>query len=675
MRTLKLISFALVIVLITGFIQSDPKPKNRYIDRDNMDIMVKPGENFYFYSNGQWLKRNKVPASKTSWGSFGILREESSKRIRLLLERTAAGKSDPKFKRVGDLYKSGMDSAAIERLGYKPIVPHLERIRSIKDADGILNEITYMRTNGLGSALFTFTVAQDRKSVTEYIPQFNQGGITLPDRDYYLKNDVRSNTIRKSYREHLVAMLQLIDFSKAEADAKADAVIRIETALAKAQLSRVEMRDPQKTYNKFSVKDFTATTPGIDWSKMLDRLKVAGVDSVTVNNPGFFKSVEILLGAVSVEDWKAYLEWNVLRSASPYLSNAFVKQNFELARVLTGQKEMTPRWQRTSSLIDQQMADLLGQLYVGDYFKPEAKKRMEVLVANLQQTFNERIQRLDWMTPETKQRALEKLNAFRTKIGYPDVWRTYEGLEITSTDFLGNLQRTSTWSYNEMVARYGKPIDKTRWGMTAPTVNASYNAVNNEICFPAGILQFPFFDFNADDAINYGGIGAVIGHEITHGFDDSGRQYAADGNLKDWWQKEDADKFKELANKVVEQFNGFTVLDTLHVNGKLTLGENLADLGGLAIAYEAFTKTKQFKEGKKIDGFTPQQRFFLGWAQIWRVNVLAEQQAQLIVTDPHSPGLYRCNGPLSNMDEFYDAFGIKEGDKLFKPKTERIKVW
>ncbi len=372
---------------------------------------------------------------------------------------------------------------------------------------------------------------------------------------------------------------------------------------------------------------------------------------------------------------KAYLQWSVIKTAAPNLSNAFVKRQFEFNKVLSGQKEIAPRWQTMSSLADRGMGELLGQLYVQTYFDSAAKKRMLALVNNIQQSFGERIQRLDWMSDSTKQRAMEKLHAIVNKIGFPDKWETYNGVVINRNDFIGNVRSMSVWEYNKMVHRLGKPVDKTEWGMTPPTINAYYNPTNNEIAFPAGILQYPFFDFDADDAINYGGIAAAIGHELTHGFDDQGRQYAADGNLKDWWTKEDAKKFNERADKVVEQYNAYTVNDTIHVNGKLTLGENLADLGGLNIALEAFKKTDEAKSDKKIDGFTPIQRFFLSWAQIWRSNTLPETAAQLVLTDPHSPGMYRCNAPITNMDDWYAAFDVKEGDKMFKPKDKRIVIW
>lgn len=663
----------LLLVLCSGTAQ---KRKPRFINPANMDNSVSPGENFYLYANGNWLKNNPVPASKTSWGSFTLLHEDNTKRLKGLLEETAKYPSrNSKYQKIGDFYSSSMDSLAIERLGHKPVMAHLERIASISDLQGVVDAVTHLRTSGIAYPLFGFYIGQDRKRVDRYIPQFTQGGITLPDRDYYFHNDARSLSIRKAYADYISNLFQLTGTAAQQANQHAETILRLETALAKAQMPRVEMRDPQKTYNKFSIADFSITTPSLDWRNVLQKLKIEGADSVTVNNPAFFKTLDILLTALPVADWRIYLQWNVLKQAAPYLNHEFVRHHFQFTQALTGQKKLTPRWQRMSSLIDNNLGELLGELYVERYFKPEAKQRMLTLVTNLEKAFEGRLKELDWMSDETKKRALEKLASFTKKIGYPEKWRDYSSVTINRNDFLGNIYRTNQWAYEDMINRFGKPIDKTLWGMTPPTINAYYNSVNNEIAFPAGILQFPFFDFDADDAINYGGIGAVIGHEIIHGFDDSGRQYAADGNLKEWWTKEDAERFTDRANKVVELYESFTVLDTLHVNGKLTLGENIADIGGLAIAYEAFKQTRQFKEGKTIDGFTPAQRFFLSWAQIWRINMLPETQAQRILTDPHSPGMYRVNGPLMNMDEFYQAFAIKEGDKMYVPKEKRIRIW
>lgn len=665
-------AIATTLVSFTPPDGKDPK----FIDPANMDLSVKPGDNFFLYANGSWLKKNPVPASKTRWGSFDMLREESSKRLQTLLtDAQKNGSKDRLTQVIGDYYRSGMDSAAIEAKGYQPIKADLDRIAAINNKMQVVNEMASLRTTATAAPLFGMFIAQDRKNVNLYIPQLSQGGTSLPDRDYYLKDDARSQSIRKAYRDYLEKMFTLVGENAATSAYDADAVIRIETALAKAQYSRVEMRDPYKTYNKYSLKDLAAQTGALNFSDLLPKMNVKGADSVLVNNPNFFKTADILLTALPLQDWKSYLRWNVLRNAAGSLSSAFVNEDFKFTQVLTGQKEQTPRWQRVSSLIDGSVGDLLGQLYVQKYFKPEAKKRMLDLVNNLQQTFAERIKRLDWMSDATKQKALEKLTAFTKKIAYPDKWKEYEGLTVTGDNFFENRRNASKWAYNYMTSRLGKPVDRTEWGMTPPTINAYYNPSNNEIAFPAGILQFPFFDFGADDAVNYGGIGAVIGHEMTHGFDDQGSQYSANGNLDNWWGKEDADKFKERTGQVVNQYNAFTVLDTLHVNGRLTLGENLADLGGLNIACEAFTKTQQFKEGKKIDNFSPTQRFFLSWAQVWRSNALPETEAQLILTDPHSPGMHRANGPIVNMDAWYTAFNVQPGDRMYVAPEKRIRIW
>ncbi len=648
----------------------------KYIDKSNMDISVSPGDNFYQYANGTWLKNNPVPNSKTRWGSFDLLREESSKRLQLLLEDAIKNRTkDRATQIIADFFSSGMDSMAIESKGYSPIKADLDRINNLQSIKDVLNEITTLRTMGMGSALFGSFVGPDRKNVSVYIPSISQGGTSLPDRDYYLKDDPRSTKIREAYKSHLNKVFKLVGEDETTSKLSTASVLKIETALAKAQMSRVEMRDPYKTYNKFSIADLNKLTPNVNWNVVLDELKIKGADSIITNNPNFLKSANALLNELPINDWKSYLRWTVIRSASPYLSSAFVNADFELNKVQTGQKEQTPRWQRMSSLIDRSLGDFIGQLYVEKYFKPEAKARMLELVNNLQSTFADRIQKLDWMTEDTKIKALEKLNAFVKKIGYPDKWKTYDGVTASKDDFIGNVRNVSVWQYNNMVNRMGKPVDRTEMNMTPPTINASYSPSNNDITFPAGILQFPFFDFGADDAVNYGGIGAVIGHEMTHGFDDQGRQYAADGNLKDWWTKEDATKFTAKAGEVVEQYNNFTVLDTIHVNGKLTLGENLADLGGLNIAYEAFTKTEQYKKGKKIDGFNPTQRFFLSWAQVWRSNALPETQAQLIITDPHSPGMHRANGPIVNMDSWYKAFKVKKDNAMYKDEDKRTRIW
>lgn len=664
----------LFVIAILSFL---PPPKKKFIDPANMDMTIKPGDNFFLYANGGWLQNNPVPSSKVRWGSFDQLIEENNGRLHQLLEYAAINTAvSPKMQKVGDFYLSGMDTLAIEQLGYTPLKIDLERITNLTSISDLLNELAYERVNGMVNSLFVIFIAQDRKNATKYIPQIGQGGLTLPDRDYYLKTDARSIRVRSEFLGHMSQMFQLTGNNPSASTNIANAILRIETAIAKAQMSRVEMRDVNKVYNKFSWKDLSATTPLVDWKAFASKEMIIGVDSVIVSNPSFLKSLDILLGAVPISDWKSYLQWNIINSAAPYLSSAFVHENFKFSQVLSGQKEMTPRWQRVSNQIDGSLGELLGELYVSKYFTEDAKKRMLALVNNLQQTFSERIRRLDWMSQETKQKALDKLTAFTTKIGYTDKWRDYSSIVIDKHDYIGNRQRAAKWAFTENVNRLGKPVDKTLWGFTPPTVNASYNSTNNEITFPAGILQFPFFDFSADDAVNYGGIGCVIGHEMTHGFDDQGRLSGPDGNLTDWWSKADAVKFKSKADEVVNQYNIFSIADTsLHVNGRLTLGENLADLGGVNIAYEAFSKTQQFKEGKKMDGFTPQQRFFLSYAQIWRSNILPEEASQRLMTDPHSPGMARSNGPVSNIDAWYEAFDVKPGDRMYKPKDQRTKIW
>ena len=649
----------------------------KFIDPANMDLSVKPGDNFYLYSNGSWIKNTPIPGSKTRWGSFDALAEESSLALKGLLEDAAkAPGTNSLMKRVGDYYTSAMDSTVIEKLGYKPIELYLEAITALSSKAQVLSYINYLRAQSISSPLYRIGVGQDSKDVTKYIISIGQGGITLPDREYYLKNDARSSKIRMDYTQYIITLFKLCGDDLVKAMANAVTVMQLETTIAQAQMSRVEMRDPVKLYNKFSVADLSAKTPNLAWQSILPQLGYkTKQDSVLVSNPKFMVFIDSLLNKVSLDDWKVYLKWGVMKEAAPYLSSDFVNANFAYNQSLNGQKEQTPRWQRMSGLIDRQLGDLLGQLYVDKYFNQDAKQRMMELVNNLSFTFDSRIKKLDWMSETTKQRALAKLHAFTKKIGFPDKWKTYDGLEIKRNDFLGNLRRSNQWIYQENINKLGKPVDKTEWGMTPPTVNAYYSPPKNEIVFPAGILRFPFFDFDADDAINYGGIGAVIGHEMTHGFDDQGRQYDADGNLQDWWTKSDADEFKKRADEVVKQYDGYTVLDTIHVNGKLTLGENLADLGGLSIAYEAFKNTKQGKSNQKIDGFTPDQRFFLNWSQVWRSNILPEAAAQRIITDNHSPGMYRANGPLTNMEAFYKAFNVKPGDKMYKAPEMRTKIW
>jgi len=674
-----LLSAALLCGLTASAQHDSPKiPKKKFIDASNMDLNYKPGNDFNLYASGTWIKNNPVPAKETRWGSFNVLRDfniNAVKNILIEAENDKTAKPGSVKRRIGDFYAAGMDSIGIEKLGASPILPELAKVASVTSLEDIISEAAIMRTQGLGSPLFSFYVGQDRKEATKLIAQLGQGGTTLPDRDYYLKADARTLKIQDAYKKYITQLFVLSGIMDELAKKNAETIFVIEKALATAQMSRVEMRDPYKTYNKFSVADFSKTTSNMNWATLLPKMKVSGQDTMLVGAPKFFTELNALLVATPVADWKTYLQWNVLKTSAPYLSSAFVDANFAFTQVLSGQKVQTPRWQRMSQLTDGTLGELLGQLYVEKHFKPEAKVRMEQMVANLIKAYEIRIKNLDWMSAETKVKALDKLHAFTPKIAYPDKFKNYDGLTVTKTNFLQNLRSAAVWGYADMVSQLGKPVDKTRWGMSTPTVNAYYSPVLNEIVFPAGILQFPFFDVNADDAVNYGGIGAVIGHEISHGFDDSGSQYDKDGNLKNWWTAEDLAKFKEKSKALQAQFDAYTVLDTIHVNGKLTMGENIGDLGGLNAAYEAYKMTAEWKAGKVVDGFTPDQRFFLAWAQVWRTTILPETAAQLILTDSHSPGEYRTIGAPVNMDAWYKAFNIQPGDKLYKKPEDRIKIW
>lgn len=673
-----MLSFLVLAFMSFTLVAQKEVTKPKLIDPANMDPTIKPGADFMGYAGGTWLKNNPVPAKETRWGAFNMLRDFNIKAVRVILTEAAADKSAAPGsvkKRVGDFYAAGMDSLTIEKAGFTPVRPDYTRAGAVQNPTEVLNEIIFERTNGVANPLFGFFVGQDRKHPQVMVVQLAQGGTSMPDRDYYLKSDARTQKIQAAFNTYVTTLFTLAGESEATAKQRAETIFKMEKILAKAQMSRVEMRDPYKTYNKFAVADFANRFSSFDWTATLEKLKTPGQDSILVNSPKYFAIADSLIKNAPVADWQTYLQWNVLRNAAPYLSKPFVDANFAYSQVMSGQKVMTPRWQRMSQLTDGTIGELLGQLYVEKHFKPEAKARMDEMIKNLVKAYEIRIKNLDWMSDVTKQKALDKLRAFTPKIGYPEKWRTYDGLVITNETFYQNLRSSSQWAYNDMVSQLGKPVDKKRFGMTPPTVNAYYNPVGNEIVFPAGILQYPFFHPDADDAFNYGAIGAVIGHEISHGFDDQGSQYDKDGTLRNWWTAEDREKFMARAKLLQEQFDAYTVLDTVHVNGKLTLGENIGDLGGLNAAYEAFKMTPQGKSNKKIDGFTPDQRFFLSWAQVWRANTLPDTKAQLIVTDSHSPAEYRTIGAPVNMDAWYKAFDIKPGDKLYKKPEDRIKIW
>lgn len=647
-----------------------------FFDKTGMDTTVKPGDNFFEYANGGWMKKTPIPASQTGWGSFYIVDDDNEKNLHNILENiskqdNAAGSTEQK---VADMYLSGMDTAAMDKRGYDPIKPLLARTAAIKDYKDLV-EMAADRFKDGGGFLFGFYISPDDRISTKNAAHFDQTGLGLPDRDYYFKTDTASVSIRNKYVKYIAKLFTLTGVDAATADKKAAGILKLETAVAQSHSTPVELRDPVKNYNKFTTADFQKLLPDVDLTDAFTRMGLK-TDTVLVGQPKYYQTLNGLLKNTPIDTWKDKETFDIISGYASDLSKPFRDANFDFYnRTLNGQKVPKDRWKVMIETIDGGLGELLGQLYVAKYFPPDAKTRMLDLVNNLQRVYRLRIQNLDWMSDSTKKKALAKLDAFTKKIGYPDKWKKYDDVTINKSTFFENQQSVAKHNYNDMIRREGKPVDRTEWGMTPPTVNAQYNPLMNDITFPAGILQFPFFDKNADDAINYGAIGAVIGHEMTHGFDDQGSQYDKDGNLKNWWTPQDRDKFKKRVQVMINQYNQYTVLNDLHVNGELTQGENLADIGGLAIAYQAFKSTPEGKGDAKIDGLTPDQRFFLAFAQIWRIKDRDERLRMRISLDPHSPEMYRVNGPLSNMPAFYKAFNVQPTDKLYRPDTSRVKVW
>lgn len=652
--------------------------KGTGIDVSNIDKTLSPCEDFYMYANANWIKNNPVPSTESIWSSFNEISERNNAVLREILNKASATTDAAKgsnMQKVGDYFYSGMDTVGIDKAGLAPIKSELDRINAIKDVKGLLSTVAMQQMYGI-NVMFSGGVGQDDKISTQYALFLNQGGTGLPDRDYYLKDDKRSQGIRAEYLKFMQNMFKLLGDNDKTAAANASKVMAIETRLAKASKSRVDLRDPYANYNKMSIAEFNKLAPNLTAPVLLKQMKLDNTKEVIVGQPAFFKELNTMVKAVPVADWKPYLRMRMVSSLAGALPTAFVEENFNFyGRTLGGAKQMQPRWKRISRATDNALGEALGQLYVEKTFSPEAKTKAMTMIKNLQAAFQEHVKNLDWMSAETKQAALKKLDAFAIKIGYPDKWKDYSALEINRGPYVTNVLKSRLFQHNEDAAKLGKPVDRTEWGMTPPTVNAYYNPSMNEIVFPAGILQPPFFDPKADDAVNYGGMGAVIGHELTHGFDDQGRQYDAEGNLKDWWNEEDAKKFGERTDLVDKQYSAYQSLDSVYVNGKLTMGENIADIGGLNIALTALQKANAGKKDPMFDGFTQEQRFFLAWAQNWRLNATEQYLRQQVVTDPHSPGHFRCNGPLANMPQFYKAFECKEGDKMVRPEAQRIKIW
>ena len=652
------------------------KPQESGIDPANFDKSIKPGADFYDYVNGNWNKQNPIPPEYSRWGAFPKLRDDNLNALRQIVEGLGQKASlDENERKIRDLYATAMDEKKLQEQGAKPLEPVLAKIAAINSREELIAVVAQLQEGGT-SALFSFGIAQDEKKSDQYAAHLRQGGLGLPERGYYVGTTEDSKRIRDQYRQHVAKMLTLLGDSPDSASAEADTVLKIETQLAEVSRTPVQLRDREAQYNKKSRAELTSLTPNIDWDRYFKTIDVNGVSEVIVGQPEFFAKVNEMLNSVSLADWKTYLRWHLIHSTAAFLSDSFEQENFHFySQVMRGVKQMQPRWKRAIGSIDGLMGEALGQLYVAKYFPPSSKQRMDELVKNILAVYHDRIETRTWMSEETRNQALAKLALFSEKIGYPDKWRDYSALEIKTDSYVQNVMRAEAFDIRYNLSKFGKPVDRTEWHMTPPTVNAYYNGTMNEIVFPAGILQPPFFNPAADDAVNYGAIGAVIGHEITHGFDDQGSRSDGYGNLKNWWTTEDRQHFNALTDKLVKQYDACVPVDDLHINGRLTLGENLADLGGVNIAYAAYQRSLAGKPAPVIDGLTGAQRFFIGFAQIWRGETRPADQRLLLRTDPHSPPKFRVLVPLSNIQAFYDALDVKPGDKMYRAPEDRVEVW
>jgi putative endopeptidase len=644
----------------------------------NMDTSVSACENFFQYANGGWIAHNPIPPAFSRWGRFEVLDEQNIAVLHGILDSLIARKSlraGSNEQKIADYYRSCMDEPGIEGQGVTPLQPELDRIAAIHDQASLQAEIARFHSYRV-PAVFGFSAAQDFKNSTAVIAQAGQGGLGLPDRDYYTKDDDKSKQTRAEYEKHVARMFELLGDPADRAAAEAKTVVSIETKLAENSSTRVQRRDPEANYHPMNRTELSELTPDFNWRNYFDLVGLPTVDKINVAQPAFFKAADKLLTSVSLDDWKTYLRWHLLNSTAGTLSAKFVEEDFNFGgKYLQGTKEMQPRWRRCIVSTDRALGEALGQLYIQKTFTPAARARAQEMVKNLVDALRSDLTTLSWMSDETRKKAIWKLDAFVRKIGYPDKWRSYEALQVSRGAFYNNTLSAREFEVKRNLTKIGKPVDKTEWGMSPPTVNAYYNPSINEIVFPAGILQPPFYDPKADDAFNYGGIGVVIGHEMTHGFDDSGARFDADGNLAMWWTPDDFKKFKERTDCVVKQFDGYEVEPGLNQNGKLVVGESVADLGGLAVAYAAYQKSLNGKPGKVIGGFTPEQRFFLGYAQIWAQNIRPEAARLRVATDPHPLGRFRVNGPLSNMPLFATAFKCKAGDAMVRPADKRCQIW
>jgi putative endopeptidase len=669
----------LVFCLTLGAVVGQTQQQGHGINLQYMDTNNKPCQDFYQYANGNWLTKTEIPADRSSWGAGAELYEQNLVFLHGILEDAAkdisAPKNSPKRK-VGDFYRSGMNEARIEAEGAKPLAQEFARIESIKDLSSLQAEVARLHKVNISPA-FNFFGYQDYKNSTRIIAWLYQGGLGMPNREYYTKEDDKSKEIRAQYVAHVARMFELLGDKPEQAAAEARTVMEMETRLAKASQTPVEERDPNATYHRMTLAELNQLTPGLKWEGYFKTIGLTDPGDINVAQPAFYKELGQMMTSIAVNDWKTYLRWQLINAEASRLSSAFVNETFNFnGKVIRGTKELQPRWKRVLTATDNLLGEALGQLFVERAFSPQAKAKAQEMIMNLKAALRDRIKVLDWITEATRQQALKKLDAIAVKVGYPDKWRDYSALTIDDGSYVLNAMRADEFEFQRNLNKIGKPVDKTEWSITTPTVDAYYNPNFNEIVFPAGILQPPFFDPTADDAVNYGGVGAIIGHELTHGFDDQGRQFDAEGNLKDWWTAEDAKNYNARASIVETQYNEYVPLESLHVNGKLTLGENIADLGGLKIAYLAYQKSLEGKpRPAAIDGFTPEQRFFLSFAQNWRRNTRPESVRLMLQGDPHSPPRFRVNGPVSNMPEFSQAFQCKPGDSGIRPENVQVKIW
>ncbi len=673
---LKIITAVFLAAFLFSGCSQKPEPSIR---TGYMDLSVKPGDDFYRYANGNWIKSNSIPEDRSSYGSFDIIRKKRDEDVKTLLEEIAQKKDAEKgsiTQKIRDFYVTGMDTATIEEQGISPLQPELERIGNIKTSEDFQDVVAHFHKYGF-DPLFNGGVDQDLMDSKIYRFYLMQDGLGLPDRDYYTKQDARSKEIREEYLKHIAKMFELAGTKTETAQQNAETVMDIETRLAENSKTRVEMRNIPALYNKMTVEELSELAPGFDWKRYFANISDKDFGDVVVGMPEFFEEVGRLMSDVPVDDWKIYLKWNLINRSAEFLSSGFVNQDFKFySEFLSGNKKIRDRWERVVGFANGALGEPLGKLYVAEYFPPESKEKMEELVGNLKKTLRLRLENLDWMSDSTKQAAFAKLDAMQVKIGYPDKWKDYSKLEIEPDSYVMNVMRANNFAYNQQLDKFGKPVDKEEWGMTPQTVNAGYNPLMNDITFPAAILQPPFFYANADDAVNYGAIGMVIGHEMTHGFDDQGRHFDKDGNMTDWWTKEDEEQFNQRTQLLVDQYSDFVVQDSVHVNGRLSLGENIADFGGLTVALEAYRLSREGKPAvSPIDGFTDVQRFFLSNAQVWKGLIRDKALLRLVQEDVHPWGEFRVNGALFDVPEFYEAFNIQPSDKLYRDSALRPVIW